>query len=257
MKWMKSKEQECQIILESQKTEISTVSLDGSQTLMLSVRKTIMLDTLQTESILMDQWTITWPSTTLPWPTLNFSDKMLHQSLLQEKEFKPWAYKINQSMAHQWDQLRALSRHQFMLRHSFWTEISQINGKTLKKYRNHSSLQMPFLSLDSHILSGIRWPNLHEEEITKVQPKREVTLKEQTTLLHKDLGLRLAKRRELSKSEEKMDGTPTSNQSPSITKKFTAPWKSHLKESDLKQKMKEKSIFHEKNQSIKKLNIFS
>jgi len=232
MRWMRSREQGCQIILESQKTEISMVSLDGSQTLMLSVRKTIMQDTLQTESILTDQWTITWHLTTPLWPILNFSDKMLHQSLLQEKEFKQWAYKINQSMDLQWDQLKAHSRLQFMPHLLFWTEISRINGKTIERYRNLSSLQMPFLSWDNHTLSGTRWLNLHEEETWKVEPKREVTLKEQTTLLHKDLGFQLAKRRELNKSEEKMDGTHTSNQFQSITKKFTAPWKSLLKEFD-------------------------
>lgn len=197
MRWTKSKELECQIIPEFQRTEIFTGNLVGFLTLTLSAQKTIMPGTLQIESISMVLWITMLLLTIQQWQTPNSSDKTLHQSQLQEKEFKPWVFKINPSMAPQWDQLKAHSKHQFMLLLSYLIEIFLTNGKTIKKFMTLSSLQMPFHSWDSHILSGIKWLNHHEEETkSKTKLKKEVTLKEQTTLSHKALVLVSAKRRE-------------------------------------------------------------
>ena len=76
---------------------------------------------------------------------------------------------------------------------------------------------------------------LQEEETKKVALApwiKEVYPKVQTKHSLKDLVFTATKERELSKSEERTVGTPTSNQSPSIMKRYMVPWKSLLKESD-------------------------
>lgn len=234
MRWMKSREHECQIILEFQKTEIFMVNLAGFQTLMSNALKTITIGTVQTESISMVQWTTMLLLTIPPWLTPNFSDKTLHLNLSQEKEFKQWVSKTNPSTDLQWDQPRVLSKPQYMQHHSFLIETFLTNGKIIKKFMKHNSSQMPSHSWDSQKLNGTQWPN-HLEEETQNTKDKEVTLRLQTKLSLKDSVHNPTKGRELSKSEEKMAGTLTSNLFLSIMSLSTVQWKSPLRESEVSQ----------------------
>ena len=232
MKWMKSKEPECQIILVSAKTETSTESLVGFQTLMWSVQRTTMSDIRQIVNTLMGQWIIMLLSITQRWLTLNSLDKMLQVSRLLEKEFRLWAFKINLSMDPAWDQLLVLFKHRFMLHLLFWTVIFQTNGEITKKCMKLNNLLTVFHFWELLILNGINLPNLQQE--TKTKKVQEVSHKVPITPLPQDFKawITKTKEKELNKSKEKTAGTPMSNLSLNTINKSMDPWKFHSKEFD-------------------------
>ena len=133
MRWMKLREQECQIIQVYQRIEIFMVNLDGFQILMWNALKIIIKDIQETESISMGQWITMLPSITPPWLILNSLDKMLLKNQLLEKEFKQWASRTDLNTVQQWNQLRVHSRHPYMQLLLFLIVIFLTNTKLIKR----------------------------------------------------------------------------------------------------------------------------
>ena len=156
MKWMKLRELECQIIQTFQKIETFMVSLDGFLISTLNARRITMWDIQRIENFLMDQWIIMWLSITQQWLIQNFSDKTLHQNLLPGREFRQWAYKINQNMDQRWDRLSQLSRPHYTPPHSFWIEMFQINIRLMIRFKRLRNIPMLSLFWDNLRLNGIK-----------------------------------------------------------------------------------------------------
>ena len=151
MRWMRSRELECPITQLSQRIETFMASWAGSLTLMSSVQRIITLDMWVTESILMGQWITMWLSITQQWQTLNFLDRMLHPSLLQESEFKQCQSKTGLNMVLQWDLLKVLSRHLCMQLHSYSIETFQTNTKSMERLPKLNNSQTVSHSWDNLI----------------------------------------------------------------------------------------------------------
>ena len=234
MKWTKLKERECLITLVFLKIEIFMENWDGFQILMLSVPKITMIDMSPTEKPLMAQWTITWHLTIQPWPIQSFSDKMPQVNQWQEKEFRQWVFRTNPSMGLPWDLLKVLFKLLFTLLLLSLIEIFQTNGKIIKKFTELNNLLILFHFCVHLILNGTNWQNLQEEEEMMVREVKEVSPNREITLLQLDsrVWINKTKRKELSKSEEKTDGTHTSSLFQNIMNKFTHQWKFHSKEFD-------------------------
>lgn len=225
-KWMRWKERECPIIRLSLAIEIFMESLVGSPISTSSALRIMMRDTLLTENISMDPWTITSPSIIQPWLTPSSSDKMLPQSLWLEREFKPWVFRTDRSMARRWDRHRAPSRHQFTRLLSFSTVMSLTDGRTLIKLPTPSNSRILFLSWERLILSG---------RAQRGHPRRALTTQIRHTLpalMCPNKSISSMRRREWDRYAERTAGTPTSSLSQSTMNKFTRAWRSLSKESE-------------------------
>lgn len=156
MKWMRLKEQECQIIQTFQKIETFMVSLVGSQISTSSAQRITMSDTPLIENSSTAQWTITLHSITQQWQTLNFSDKTHQQNLLPEKRSRPWAFRTDQNTAQQWDLLKAHFKLPYTLLHSCSIEMCPTSIKLMIKYKRQLNILTPFHSWERLQSSGTK-----------------------------------------------------------------------------------------------------
>ena len=136
-------------------------------------------------------------------------------------------------MVQQWDPLKASSKLQFMQHPLSSIEMFLTDGKLLIKLRKPNNTPMQSHSWENPKLSGIAWPNQEIVVLGQIQwvPITPILLASAWTTWRAQVVLRTKKG--WDKFARKMDGTSILSQSLSTIKKFTPPWKSHSRESDL------------------------